>query len=87
MLDKRMHTVIRAVKELKDAGIEHPKVDKVVEIVKKHREKNKKIKILIFTQYRDSVDKIIEKLNEADVLAHEFIGQAARDDKSGIFQF
>lgn len=86
MRDYRMKLIIRAVNELKEKGVEHPKVDKVAEIVKKHRKKNDKIKILIFSQYRDSVDKIIEKLNESDILAHEFIGQAAKDDKAGMTQ-
>ncbi len=86
MIDPRMKTVFRAVDELKEEGIEHPKINKVVEIVKRHKKKNNEIKILIFTQYRDSVDKIIEKLNEADILVHEFIGQAKRDGKAGMNQ-
>ena len=86
MIDPRVKLLIRAAGELKKEGIEHPKVARVVEIVKRQKEKNNEIKILIFTQYRDSVDKIIEKLNEADILAHEFIGQAARADKAGMSQ-
>jgi Fanconi anemia group M protein len=40
----------------------------------------------VFTQYRDSVDTIINKLNQADILAHEFIGQATRGIQRGMTQ-
>ncbi len=80
--DKRLQEIIRIVHDLKVLGIDHPKLDELVKIVRTYKNK----KVLIFTQYRDSVDKIIEKLNCADILAHEFIGQAQKGTKKGMSQ-
>jgi len=82
MRDHRMMRLNLKVSELKAKGVEHPKLDALAEIVKKHR----KERILIFTQYRDSVETIIDKLNESDVLAHKFIGQASRGLEKGMSQ-
>jgi Fanconi anemia group M protein len=72
-----MKNAMTNIRLLKEQGVDHPKLDKLVEIVSKR----KKDKTLIFTHYRDSVDKIIEKLNEADILAHAFIGQTKKEGK------
>ena len=82
MRDERMHTIISMVHDMNKLDIDHPKIGELVKIVKKHE----KDKIIIFTQYRDSVDKIIEKLNENDILAHEFVGQARKGEKKGMTQ-
>jgi len=66
--NEKMMEVMTHVRHLKGQGVDHPKLDKLVETVSKR----KKDKILIFTQYRDSVEKIMQKLNDADTLAHEF---------------
>jgi ERCC4-related helicase len=68
--------------ELKKSGFEHPKIGELVRIVGEYKGR----KVLVFTQYRDSVDMIIEHLNKCDILAHEFIGQASRGVKSGMTQ-
>ncbi|MFH1402805.1 MAG: DEAD/DEAH box helicase [Candidatus Altiarchaeota archaeon] len=80
--DHRMIKASYTAKKLIEEGVEHPKLDELVKIVTRHRDQ----KVLVFTQYRDSVDKIIERLNEADILAHEFIGQAARGVSKGMTQ-
>ncbi len=80
--DERMKNIAGIVHDLNVLGTDHPKLDELVKLVKKHSNE----KILVFTQYRDSVDKIIEKLNENDVLAHEFIGQAQKGNSKGMTQ-
>jgi len=77
MKNEKMQQAMTHIRYLREQGIDHPKLDRLVEIVS--RRKNDRI--LIFTHYRDSVDKIIERLNENDVLAHEFIGQAKKNGK------
>lgn len=81
-LDERVKRLVKMVHDLSVLGIDHPKLEEVAKIV----EENKNQKIIIFTQYRDSVEKIIEKLNDHDLLAHEFIGQARKEDKKGMSQ-
>ena len=80
--DERAKNLVLMVHDLKVMGIDHPKLDELIRVVSGHKEK----KIIIFTQFRDSVDKIIEKLNENDILAHEFIGQSRRGNKKGMTQ-
>lgn len=80
--DERMKNLARIVHELNVLKIDHPKLDELVMLIKKHKDE----KILIFAQYRDSVCKIMEKLNDNGILVHEFIGQAQKDDKKGMTQ-
>ena len=80
--DQRMRSLVKIVHDLSVLGVDHPKLDELTRIVKENRDK----KIIVFTQYRDSVEKIIDKLNENGILAHEFIGQASRDGKRGMTQ-
>ena len=80
--DERMMELRKTVHDLRVLGVDHPKLDELVKLVKKHE----KERVMIFTQYRDSVDKIIERLNVNDILAHEFIGQARKGDKKGMSQ-
>lgn len=80
--DEKMNALVQAVHDLKIMGLEHPKLEKLVELVKKHQNE----KIIVFTQYRDTVDKIVEVLRKNDVGCHEFIGQASRGEKKGMTQ-
>ncbi|MEM4267742.1 MAG: DEAD/DEAH box helicase [Candidatus Woesearchaeota archaeon] len=68
-------------KELAMSQIEHPKLLKLVEIVTKNRDK----KMIIFTQYRDSGQRIVSKLLENQISAKLFVGQAKKGD-TGLTQ-
>ena len=77
--------------ELLQKNIEHPKVDKLVEIVKKEEAENEKVKILIFTQYRETASLLSKKLNVLDKINSKvFVGQAKKQtfegDASGMNQ-
>lgn len=80
--DQNMQEVVKIVHDLVLLGVDHPKLDELTKVVAKYKGK----KVLVFTQYRDTVDKIIERLNQADILVHEFIGQAPRGAKAGMSQ-
>jgi len=60
------------------AGIEHPKIDKLVEILR-----NTESKVIIFSSYRDSVDVIQKKLVAMNITAEILIGKAG---KTGLKQ-
>ena len=66
-------------KSLVEQNIEHPKMDKVIEIVKS--EVNEKFKLIIFTQYRDTGIKIVEKINDSSIKAKArlFVGQQKKN--------
>ncbi|ODS41921.1 MAG: hypothetical protein MSIBF_00735 [Candidatus Altiarchaeales archaeon IMC4] len=82
LADDRINKAISLARGLRELGVEHPKFDELVKIVKNYADK----KVIIFTQYRDSVDKIVEKLSDNKISARDFVGQATKDGKNGMTQ-
>ncbi len=65
--------------ELLAKKFEHPKIKKLVELIKKEKAKNKKAKIIIFTQFRDTAKIISKKINEiSSIKSKVFVGQAKK---------
>jgi len=65
-------------------GFEHPKLDKLKEIIENQMKNNPQSKIIIFSQYRETVRKITETLNKLPgVRADNFVGQAIKKHASG----
>lgn len=72
---------------LHSQGVDHPKLDKLKELVKEQLEKKRYSKIIVFTQYRDSVEKIISVLEtEKSVAPKMLIGQAVKGKQKGMSQ-
>jgi len=68
--------------ELLAKKIEHPKIKNLFEIVKQEKSKNNKLKIIVFTQFRETAAIISKKLNEIKgIKAKVFVGQAKKIDK------
>ncbi|WP_459201244.1 DEAD/DEAH box helicase [Methanococcus sp. CF] len=70
---------IQVVKNLNELDIEHPKYEKMLEIVTEILKENEKI--IIFAQYRDTVQKIVDLLSENGIEAIMFVGQSNKDGK------
>ncbi len=65
--------------ELLSKKREHPKIQKLMEIVERERKNNSKMKIILFTQFRDSAVVINKNLNELEgIKAKIFVGQAKK---------
>ncbi|MFC1710539.1 DEAD/DEAH box helicase [Nanoarchaeota archaeon] len=78
--------VFTSSNELLAKGAEHPKIKKLVELVKIEKKKNEKAKLIVFTQYRDTAAIIAKNLNEIeDIHAKVFVGQAKKEG-SGLSQ-
>lgn len=71
----------KAVNILLKTDVEHPKLNKVVEKVKSILKKNEDERIIIFTQYRDTVEKLVNILHQNGIKAIKFIGQASKEGK------
>ena len=71
----------RRVKELFIKGIEHPKLQKTLEIVEEELRRKPNSKIIVFANYRSSVEKITKLLKVNAIEAREFIGQAVKNGK------
>ena len=67
------------VEFLKKKGEEHPKLDKLRELI---GDMDDDEKALIFTEYRDSTEKIAEELNTEGLKAVKFIGQQGEEGMS-----
>jgi len=69
--DRNFTAAINLAKDAYTKGIEHPKINKLCEIVR-----NTESKILIFSSYRDSVNVIHKKLTDINIPAEILIGKA-----------
>ncbi len=73
-----------SVNELIARKIENPKLIKLKKIVEEELKDNSKIKIIVFSQYRDNVAKICKELNQiSGINAKVFVGQASKTDSKG----
>ncbi len=77
--DKDMQQAKSLVTHLKKKGEEHPKIDKLREILSEMSEDEKAI---VFTEYRKSAEKITEELNIEGLDAVKFIGQQGEEGMS-----
>ncbi|MFH1631256.1 MAG: DEAD/DEAH box helicase [Candidatus Aenigmatarchaeota archaeon] len=77
LLDPIFIAVRRDVEDMLSKGMEHPKMNKLKEVVADEILKGKRI--IIFTQYRDTIEKILRVLkNVPGANPVHFIGQAKR---------
>lgn len=100
--DPNFGKAIYLAREAEKHGLEHPKLKKVTGIIKKELGQNgqtklqsdryvkdadqKSSKIMVFTQYRDSLEMIHQKLEKEGIKSAKFFGQASRDGKKGLTQ-
>lgn len=100
--DLNFGKAIYLAREAEKHGLEHPKLKKVTDIIKKELGQNgqtklqsdryvkdadqKSSKIMVFTQYRDSLEMIHQKLEKEGIKSAKFFGQASRDGEKGLTQ-
>ncbi|WP_457742648.1 DEAD/DEAH box helicase [Thermococcus sp.] len=86
MEDPRMRKVIYLLVQAKELGLDHPKIEKLKELLRKQLAKKPNSKIIVFTNYRDTGKKIVEELRKLGISAERFIGQASRGTDRGMSQ-
>jgi Fanconi anemia group M protein len=75
-------TALDKIVELSEQGIENPKLERLASIAAAELEK--KHQMIIFTQYRDTVDKIVKTMKALPgAQPASFIGQASRTSSKG----
>ena len=67
------------------SGIEHPKLDKLMEILKKEL-RNTESRIIVFTQFRDTLEEIYQRCLREEINAVKFYGQNSRSGEKGLTQ-
>ncbi|MGM5484459.1 MAG: DEAD/DEAH box helicase [Nanobdellota archaeon] len=77
VMDINFRSALVLARSLSQQGVEHPKMAQVREIVE-----GEKGKMIIFTQFRDSADKIVEEINSMEGhSARLFVGQQKKNGK------
>ncbi|MEM0080050.1 MAG: helicase-related protein [Nitrososphaerota archaeon] len=78
--DPRFRELLEIMK--KEKLEEHPKIPALIEVLREEVEKNPGGRILVFTQYRDSAEHIVEVLKSNGFKAEIFVGQGRRGRKT-----
>jgi len=86
LVDENFKKAVSLTKIAYNMEIEHPKLAKLVKILKKELKENRDSKIIVFTQFRDTVDRIYEECLENDINAVKFFGQASKEGIKGLTQ-
>jgi ERCC4-related helicase len=70
--------------EMLAKGIEHPKVEELINLVKAEKLENDKIRILVFTQFRNTASIISNQLNKIQgIKSKVFVGQMKKTNQAG----
>ena len=102
MADDNFGRAVRLAKQAEKHGWEHPKLREVTKILKKElgddgqtklkttrfddRSDEGASKIIVFTQYRDTLEMIHQKLEKEGIKSVKFFGQASKDGEKGLTQ-
>ncbi len=101
LLDPNFSKAIYHAKVAEEGGLEHPKMKKLIEILKlelgmdgqtrlkslrDNQENKDSPKIIVFTQFRDTLDMIHERCEREGIKSVRFYGQGTSDGKKGLTQ-
>ena len=101
LLDPNFSKAVYLAKEAEEYGLEHPKMKKIIELLKlelgldgqtrlkslRDTEENEESpKIIVFTQFRDTLDMIHERCVKEGIKSVKFYGQGTSDGKKGLTQ-
>lgn len=75
-----LHLTEKAYKK----DLKHPKMDKLLKILKNNLKDEGRV--IVFSQYRDTVNEIYNLCKENKISAVKFFGQASRDGEKGLTQ-
>jgi len=76
-------------RRLDQTTVEHPKVATTVRIVQEELSRNPSARVIVFSQYRDTVDRLVTEMGRlagGTVRAARFVGQATHGDDQGLSQ-
>ncbi len=82
--DPKIQRAIVNLQELMEKGKEHPKMPLAIKKTKEKIQEGKKV--LLFTQYRGTVQKLVDKLKEENIEVEKFIGQTNKENDRGMTQ-
>jgi ERCC4-related helicase len=81
--------VVEVRRRLKEITLEHPKIATAVGIVASELHRNPAARVILFGQYRDTVDRLVtelERLHDPGVRPARLVGQATHGEDAGLSQ-
>jgi ERCC4-related helicase len=79
VLDSNFKSAYVKTQILLESSLEHPKLDVLKSLVSEEVKKNPQCKIIVFNHYRDSVNRLVNSLNQLEnVNAKLFVGQTKK---------
>lgn len=84
--DINFKSALIKTQHMHDKGFQHPKLIELQKIVEKEVKSNKEIKIIIFNQYRDNAQNIVEELNKLENVSAELLIGQQKKGESGLSQ-
>lgn len=79
--------VVDVMARIQDWGApSHPKIEALVKVLEREIDENPDGLIIVFAQYRDTINSIVRALDRAGIAAEKFVGQADRDGDDGMSQ-
>jgi len=76
----------KAVLKALRCRVDHPKIEKLKDIIREQISRNPKSRIIVFTNFRDTAEIITNELRNMGIRAVKFIGQASKIDDRGLKQ-
>jgi Fanconi anemia group M protein len=85
--DHRMKTALSLARSVEERGLsDHPKLDECLRCVREQLEQNPSSRILVFTNFRETAEKLVSLLRASGVKAEKLLGQADREGMEGMTQ-
>ncbi|HDJ96783.1 MAG TPA: DEAD/DEAH box helicase [Candidatus Aenigmarchaeota archaeon] len=84
--DPRVIKAVALTKELYEKGFIHPKMKKLLSIVKDLIKLNRNVRIIVFANYRATINEILKKFKENGIDARKLVGQAKKSIDKGLKQ-
>lgn len=79
VIDENFKSAAYLTEELVQKNIQHPKLIKLNELVQQELQEHPNAKIIIFTQFRNSAEQIVQELNQNTISNSIFVGQAKKN--------
>jgi Fanconi anemia group M protein len=86
---KHFKFIDSAIEKEDISNLTHPKINKIISIIREEKEEFSNKKIIIFTQFREMAEFLKTKLNEEfhnQLIIEKFIGQSSKIDDIGFSQ-
>jgi len=79
--DENFKSALIGARALVEAQIEHPKLERLINILKEEIAKNPQAKIIVFNNYRDNAVKVVNEISKVEgIVAKIFVGQTKKGD-------